>query len=159
MPRGVGIGAPPQMAILLRITQSMPATEVLGRAWHYMGGQNGRDGACGHRLSSEGDLLVGVYPFRPQKYIKSAISISFLPSSCSRSWIWLSYTLTVVSWENSSGPPSNECFEQERAHPLPLRGDPFPVDEIVFAKATRWGYLHEDANEYLVPLVLAGRQL
>jgi len=50
-------------------------------------------------------------------------------------------------------------FEVEKLHLLPLPSDPFPVEEVLFAKATRWGYLHVDANEYSVPLVLAGRRL
>jgi len=49
-------------------------------------------------------------------------------------------------------------FELEEQHLLPLPRDPFPVEETLFAKATCWGYLHVDANEYSVPLVLAGRR-
>jgi transposase len=50
-------------------------------------------------------------------------------------------------------------FEKDRAHLLPLPRDPFQVEETLFAKATRWGYVQVDANEYSVPLLLAGRRL
>jgi hypothetical protein len=50
-------------------------------------------------------------------------------------------------------------FEEERKHLLPLPNDHFSVEETLFAKTTRWGYLHVDANEYSVPLVLAGKRL
>ncbi len=39
-------------------------------------------------------------------------------------------------------------FELERQQLLPLPKDPFPLEEVLFAKATRWGYVHVDANEY-----------
>jgi len=50
-------------------------------------------------------------------------------------------------------------FEEEQAHLLPPPKDPFQAEEVLFAKATRWGYMHVDANEYSVPLVLAGKRL
>jgi len=50
-------------------------------------------------------------------------------------------------------------FQEERAHLMPLPRDPFQVEETLFAKATRWGYVQVDANEYSVPLLLAGRRL
>lgn len=50
-------------------------------------------------------------------------------------------------------------FEVERPHLLALPDEPYQAEEILFAKASRWGYLRLDANDYSVPLVLAGRRL
>jgi len=50
-------------------------------------------------------------------------------------------------------------FELERAHLLPLPEEPYQAEEILFAKASRWGYVRLDANDYSVPLLFAGRRL
>jgi transposase len=50
-------------------------------------------------------------------------------------------------------------FELERAHLLPLPEEPYQAEEILFAKAGRWGYVRLDANDYSVPLLFAGRRL
>jgi hypothetical protein len=47
----------------------------------------------------------------------------------------------------------------ERPHLLTLPDEPYQTEEILFAKASRWGYMRLDANDYSVPLVLAGRRL
>lgn len=50
-------------------------------------------------------------------------------------------------------------FELERAHLLPLPEEPYQAEEILFAKASRWGYVRLDGNDYSVPLLFAGRRL
>ena len=50
-------------------------------------------------------------------------------------------------------------FELERTHLLALPDEPYQAEEILFAKASRWGYVRLDANDYSVPLLLAGRRL
>jgi transposase len=50
-------------------------------------------------------------------------------------------------------------FEIERAQLLALPDEPHQAEEILFAKASRWGYLRLDANDYSVPLMLAGSRL
>jgi len=50
-------------------------------------------------------------------------------------------------------------FELERVHLLSLPEEPYQVEEILFAKASRWGYVRLDANDYSVPLLFAGRRL
>jgi len=50
-------------------------------------------------------------------------------------------------------------FELERTHLLPLPEEPYQAEEILFAKASRWGYVRLDANDYSVPLLFAGRRL
>lgn len=50
-------------------------------------------------------------------------------------------------------------FELERAHLLPLPEEPYQAEEVLFAKASRWGYVRLDANDYSVPLLFAGRRL
>ena len=50
-------------------------------------------------------------------------------------------------------------FELDRAHLLPLPEEPYQAEEILFAKASRWGYVRLDGNDYSVPLLFAGRRL
>jgi len=50
-------------------------------------------------------------------------------------------------------------FELERAHLLRLPEEPYQAEEVLFAKASRWGYVRLDANDYSVPLLFAGRRL
>ena len=50
-------------------------------------------------------------------------------------------------------------FALERLHLLALPDEPYQAEEILFAKASRWGYVRLDANEYSVPLLFAGRRL
>jgi transposase len=50
-------------------------------------------------------------------------------------------------------------FELERPHLLALPEEPYQAEEIVFAKASRWGYVRLDGNDYSIPLILAGRRL
>jgi transposase len=50
-------------------------------------------------------------------------------------------------------------FEIERPHLLALPDEPYQVEEVLFAKASRWGYVRLDANDYSVPLLFAGRHL
>jgi transposase len=50
-------------------------------------------------------------------------------------------------------------FELERRHLLPLPDVRYQAEEILFAKVGRWGYIRLDANDYSVPLILAGRRL
>ena len=50
-------------------------------------------------------------------------------------------------------------FELERAHLLPLPEEPYQAEEILFAKASRWGYVRLDGNDYSLPLLFAGRRL
>jgi len=50
-------------------------------------------------------------------------------------------------------------FEIERSHLRMLPAEPYQPEEILFAKATRWGYLRLDGNDYSIPLILAGRRL
>ena len=50
-------------------------------------------------------------------------------------------------------------FVLEQRYLFPLPKDPYPLEELLFAKVSRWGYVHVDANEYSVPLVLAGKRL
>jgi len=33
------------------------------------------------------------------------------------------------------------------------------VEEVLFSKVIRWGYVHVDADEYSAPLILAGKRL
>jgi transposase len=50
-------------------------------------------------------------------------------------------------------------FELDRAHLLPLPEEPYQAEEVLFAKASRWGYVRLDGNDYSVPLLFAGRRL
>jgi transposase len=50
-------------------------------------------------------------------------------------------------------------FELERARLLALPAEPYQAEEILFAKASRWGYVRLDGNDYSIPLILAGRRL
>jgi hypothetical protein len=50
-------------------------------------------------------------------------------------------------------------FQIERSDLLALPEEPYQPEEILFAKASRWGYLRLDANDYSVPLLFAGRRL
>ena len=50
-------------------------------------------------------------------------------------------------------------FEFERPQLLALPEEPYQAEEILFAKASRWGYVRLDANDYSVPLLFAGRRL
>jgi len=50
-------------------------------------------------------------------------------------------------------------FEIERPHLLALPDEPYQAEEILFAKASRWGYVRLDANDYSVPLLFAGRRM
>jgi transposase len=50
-------------------------------------------------------------------------------------------------------------FELERAHLLALPEEPYQAEEVLFAKAGRWGYVRLDGNDYSVPLLFAGRRL
>jgi len=50
-------------------------------------------------------------------------------------------------------------FALERLRLLALPDEPYQAEEILFAKASRWGYVRLDANEYSVPLLFAGRRL
>ena len=50
-------------------------------------------------------------------------------------------------------------FELERPELLALPEEPYQAQEILFAKASRWGYVRLDANDYSVPLLFAGRRL
>jgi len=50
-------------------------------------------------------------------------------------------------------------FELERPHLQALPEEPYQAEEILFAKASRWGYVRLDGNEYSIPLILAGRKL
>jgi len=50
-------------------------------------------------------------------------------------------------------------FELERTQLLTLPDEPYQAEEILFAKASRWGYVRLDANDYSVPLLFAGRRL
>jgi transposase len=50
-------------------------------------------------------------------------------------------------------------FELERTHLLALPEEAYQAEEIIFAKATRWGYVRLDGNDYSIPLILAGRRL
>jgi len=50
-------------------------------------------------------------------------------------------------------------FELERGHLLALPEEPYQAEEILFAKASRWGYVRLDASDYSIPLLFAGRRL
>jgi transposase len=50
-------------------------------------------------------------------------------------------------------------FEFERGHLTALPEEPYQAEEILFAKASRWGYVRLDANDYSIPLLFAGRRL
>jgi len=50
-------------------------------------------------------------------------------------------------------------FELERSRLLALPPEPYQAEEILFAKASRWGYVRLDGNDYSIPLILAGRRL
>ncbi len=50
-------------------------------------------------------------------------------------------------------------FALERSHLRALPDEPYQVEEILFAKASRWGYVRLDANDYSIPLLFAGRRL
>jgi hypothetical protein len=50
-------------------------------------------------------------------------------------------------------------FELERTHLLALPEEAYQAEEILFAKASRWGYVRLDGNDYSIPLILAGRRL
>jgi hypothetical protein len=50
-------------------------------------------------------------------------------------------------------------FELERSQLLTLPDEPYQAEEVLFAKASRWGYVRLDANDYSVPLLFAGRRL
>jgi transposase len=50
-------------------------------------------------------------------------------------------------------------FELERSRLLALPPEPYQAEEILFAKASRWGYVRMDGNDYSIPLILAGRRL
>jgi transposase len=50
-------------------------------------------------------------------------------------------------------------FELERGHLMALPEEPYQAEEILFAKASRWGYVRLDANDYSIPLLFAGRRL
>ena len=50
-------------------------------------------------------------------------------------------------------------FELERSRLLALPAEPHQAEEILFAKASRWGYVRLDGNDYSIPLILAGRRL
>jgi len=50
-------------------------------------------------------------------------------------------------------------FEIERSHLWALPAEPYQPEEILFARATRWGYVRLDGNDYSIPLILAGRRL
>jgi transposase len=50
-------------------------------------------------------------------------------------------------------------FEFDRSHLLGLPDEPYQAEEILFAKASRWGFVRLDANDYSVPLLFAGRRL
>jgi transposase len=50
-------------------------------------------------------------------------------------------------------------FELERSHLQALPQEPYQAEEILFAKASHWGYVRLDGNDYSVPLILAGRRL
>ena len=50
-------------------------------------------------------------------------------------------------------------FELERGHLMALPEEPYQAEEILFAKASRWGYVRLDANDYSIPLIFAGRRL
>jgi transposase len=50
-------------------------------------------------------------------------------------------------------------FELERTHLLALPEEPYQTEEILFAKASHWGYMRVDGNDYSIPLILAGRRL
>jgi transposase len=50
-------------------------------------------------------------------------------------------------------------FELERGHLMALPEESHQAEEILFAKASRWGYVRLDANDYSVPLLFAGRRL
>ncbi len=52
-----------------------------------------------------------------------------------------------------------DSFELERYHLLALPAEPYQAEEILFAKASRWGYVRFDGNDYSIPLILAGRRL
>lgn len=50
-------------------------------------------------------------------------------------------------------------FELERGQLMALPEEPYQAEEILFAKASRWGYVRLDANDYSIPLLFAGRRL
>lgn len=50
-------------------------------------------------------------------------------------------------------------FAPERPHLRALPDEPYQAEEILFAKASRWGYVRLDANDYSIPLLFAGRRL
>jgi len=50
-------------------------------------------------------------------------------------------------------------FEIERPFLLALPDEGYQAEEILFAKASRWGYVRLDGNDYSIPLILAGRRL
>jgi transposase len=50
-------------------------------------------------------------------------------------------------------------FELERDRLLALPEEPYQAEEVLFAKASRWGYVRLDANDYSIPLLFAGRRL
>ena len=50
-------------------------------------------------------------------------------------------------------------LELERGHLMALPEEPYQAEEILFAKASRWGYVRLDANDYSIPLLFAGRRL
>jgi len=50
-------------------------------------------------------------------------------------------------------------FALERPHLRALPDEPYQAEEILFAKASRWGYVRLDANDYSIPLLFAGRRL
>jgi transposase len=50
-------------------------------------------------------------------------------------------------------------FAIEQSRLLALPSEPYQAEEILFAKASRWGYVRLDGNDYSIPLILAGRRL
>src|SRR5690606_12669064 len=101
-----------QVRVLLGVAPPLTLPVVERRERQIHGSERGRKRVLLSRAPDERDLLGCRHPLRPKKFFRSAISTSFLPSSCSRSRIRRSYSRTVESSAKISGPFSRNCFFQ-----------------------------------------------
>ena len=92
-----------QVRVLLRVRHPRSSVVVPRRARQPDRSQRRRQAVCLACTGDERHLRLHAQPLRPKKFFRSAISTSFLPSSCSRSRMRRSYSLIVVSSAKTSG--------------------------------------------------------